>query len=115
MRNLLHAVVAILLLAALAPVAQASTETVQLGGGYQMMVSCEGTKIRLRRVGQDEVFVTCSQRAVRAAPVSASDEELRLDPGESTLLYCHGDALQAKRKTGTQMRANCKPIAAPTI
>lgn len=121
MRNLVNAVVAILLLAALAPAPAAraqtatSTETVQLGGGYQMMVSCDGTRIRLRRVGQGEVMVSCSQRAVRAVPISATDDELRLDPGESTMLYCHGDALKAKRKTGTQLRADCKPIPVPSI
>lgn len=121
MRNFLNALAAILLLAVLAPAPAAraqtaeSMETVQLGGGYQMMVSCEGTRIRLRRVGQGELMVSCTKRAVRAVPVSATDDELRLDPGESTTLYCHGDALKAKRKTGAQLSANCKPIPVPAI
>ena len=31
------------------------------------------------------------------------------------VLYCHGDVLRAKRKTGAQLSANCKPIPVPSI
>ncbi len=98
--------------------AAAATHTAQLGGGYRMTVTCEGTKVTMRRLAGDELFVSCSDSVERTAPAAtgmATGGLLRLDPGQSVLLSCRGDRLKAKRKGGARMSASCTETAPAAV
>ena len=117
MKLLRHLLLCALLSLSLASIAYAGTEEeiVQLGGGYEVMVACEGTKVRFDRIGTDQVRVSCHTTAERKAPKASPIQELRLDRGESTTLFCQGLKLVTKKQGGTRVRANCTPIPAPSI
>ncbi|HZR80511.1 MAG TPA: hypothetical protein VFD92_05365 [Candidatus Binatia bacterium] len=116
MRKLPHLLLCAILSLWLATPADAAPASgiVQLGGGYQMLVACDGTKIRVKRVGTDEVRVSCSPSVERPTPPLTATE-VRLDPGESTTVFCQGLKLVAKRDGGARMRANCTSIPVPEI
>jgi hypothetical protein len=116
MRMFLHLLLCATLSGAMASLAiAADADTVQLGGGYEVSVACEGTKIRFDRLGSDEVRVSCHPTVARAVRAVTAMHELRLDPGESATLFCQGLKLVTRKQGGARVRANCRAIPAPVI